>query len=397
LKGNKILVLTYWPFNSGLFGSYVLPYLDLMRKQLPAGANIFVFTLTPPLAGYELKFKEVQKELSVKGITLIDYRYDTFGVRMFFRFIYITLGLLRLIYSKKIDTIHAWCTPAGGLGYILSVLTGKKLVLDSFEPHAEAMAEGGNWSKKGFRYKVLFTLERLQLKRASEVICAAPGMPEYSQQVYGILKNRYFIKPACVDLQLFNLLVGIKPISELKNNVCVYAGKFGGLYLESEVFDFFKIAYDYWNYDFSVLLLTSHSDKEIKEYCRAAELPPEVIHKKLVDHKDVPFYMEQGHFGICPNIPVPSKKYGSPVKNGEYWAMGLPVVITKDISEDSDIISRHNAGYVLQSLDEQEYHRAVQKIDALIREPGHRERIRQLAVQYRNYSIAEGVYREIYG
>ena len=34
-----------------------------------------------------------------------------------------------------------WCMTAGSLGYILSKTSGKNLVIDSYEPHAEAMVE----------------------------------------------------------------------------------------------------------------------------------------------------------------------------------------------------------------------------------------------------------------
>ena len=39
-----------------------------------------------------------------------------------------------------------------------------------------------------------------------------------------------------------------------------------------------------------------------------------------------------------PVKPVPTKRYCTPVKDGEYWALGLPVIITEGISDDSGII-----------------------------------------------------------
>jgi glycosyltransferase involved in cell wall biosynthesis len=300
---------------------------------------------------------------------------------------------------KKVRGIHAWCTPAGAIGYIVSVITGQTLILDSFEPHAETMVEVGTWKKQGAAFRLLFKFEKLQLKRAQTVICAAQSMIGHSQEVYGVKKQRCYTKPACVDLELFNPLNYYNetiPDIHLKKNVCVYAGKFGGIYLEKEVFDFFKVAYDHWKGDFTALLLTGHSDDEINKYCGASGLPSSVIIKQFVPHDEVPRYLAMGTFGICPVKPIPSKRYCSPIKNGEYWAMGLPVVITQNISIDSELIETNNAGYVLKDLVESEYLNAVKKIDSLTTEPNLKTRIRALAEQNRNFTDSEKIYRAIY-
>ena len=79
--------------------------------------------------------------------------------------------------------------------------------------------------------------------------------------------------------------------------------------------------------------------------------------------------------------------------------MGLPVVITRDISDDSEIIAQNDAGFVLPSLDKAAYLAAVQKIDSMLKGnlPETENRIRSLAYRYRNFSDAEKIYREIYG
>src|SRR5690606_18802981 len=110
--------------------------------------------------------------------------------------------------------------------------------------------------------------------------------------------------------------------------------------------------------------------------------------KLFVENKFIADYIGLADFAITPFVPVPSKRYGSPIKTGEYWAVGLPVIITKDISTDSDIISQNNCGYVLQDLSLEEYQKAIIKIDSLI---FNKEKldiyksIRPLAEKYRNF------------
>lgn len=395
-----ILVLTYWSYKSALIKTYTLPYVELIRDKLPAGSRIFLMTLTPESETTAEDYEKNRQALKDKQIHLLNFTYKPFGLGMGIKLAGILFYLIRFISRENISVLHAWCTPGGAIGYILSRFTGRPLVLDSFEPHAESMLETNTWKKNSLSYRLLFKLEKLQLKRASEVICAAPGMITYSQKVYGIAKERYFVKPACVDLGLFNpkntLPVSIR---ELGTNsvVCVYAGKFGDIYLSGEVFDFFATARTFWGERFKVLLLTNQKEEEIRAFCDKSGLPFETVIKKFVAHHEVPSYMALGSFGICPVKPVPTKKYCTPIKNGEYWAMGLPVVITNHISIDSTIIEEQGIGYVLKDLNSREYLEAVKTIDALLRDPRLREKIRTVAETQRNYSLAEKIYATIYG
>jgi glycosyltransferase involved in cell wall biosynthesis len=399
MRKENILVLTYWSFNSALIQTYTLPYVYQIQKNISPDSRIFLLTLSENSGKNSAISKEQEEELLSRNINVINYNYERFGLLMTLRFSRIIPYLLFLIFRQRITILHSWCTPGGAIGYLLSIFSGRPLILDSFEPHAESMVETGTWKKKSFPFRILFTLEKLQLKRAKEVILTTPGMVEYSERAYHVKLKNYFVKPACVDLDHFdpdkNYPNSIDSFSD-DNIVCVYAGKFGDLYLEKEVFDFFRIASEYWQGRFRVLLLTGHSDEEISAYCRASGFDRLFLEKRFVPHKDVPGYMKLGTFGICPMKPVPTKQYGTPIKNGEYWAMGLPVVITKNISVDSNIIEKENIGYVLESLTEKEYLKAVKKIDELIRETGLKYRIREIASKNRNFSISEKIYKAIY-
>jgi glycosyltransferase involved in cell wall biosynthesis len=179
--------------------------------------------------------------------------------------------------------------------------------------------------------------------------------------------------------------------------VCVYAGKFGGIYLENEIFDFIKIASDHWSDAFRFLILTNHSSEEITAYCNRASVKLDYIVMKFVPHNTVPRYMGLADFAITPVKPIPTKRYCTPIKDGEYWALGLPVVISENISDDSDIIETNNIGAVIKTFDKKAYQNAVLKIEMLRKEPGLKDKIRSIAKQYRSFDIAEKVYREVYG
>ena len=180
--------------------------------------------------------------------------------------------------------------------------------------------------------------------------------------------------------------------------VCIYSGKLGGIYLEEEVFDFFKVAHNYWREKLKIYLLTDKNINEVNAYLKQKEIPKDCIETLFVNHEEIQNYYQIADFAINPVKPVPSKKYCTSIKDGEYWAMGLPVVITKNISDDSNIIEKEDIGYVLKNLSNQEYNNACEKINSLLEkniEESH-FKITSIADQYRSFKIAKNIYKEIY-
>lgn len=401
---NNILILTYWSFSDALIQAYTLPYVRIISKQLSSSSSIFLVTLEKDNSHLSVRSKnEIKDALKKEGIVWLPFSYKPFGVSAFFLWLKISTILIRIIILNKISTIHSWCTPAGAIGYFLAVTLRRKLILDSFEPHAELMVENGTWSRNGAAFKLLFWLERKQSERANVAILVTEGMRGYALKKYMKLPSKIFVKPACVDIEKFKPAMRKDPflLKELQLTdkvVCVYAGKFGGIYLMSEVFDFFKAAHQHWGSKFAVLLLTSHTVDDIKKYCQQSSLDFSVVSIRFVPHNEVPVYMGLGDFAINPMKPIPTRRFSAPIKDGEYWAMGLPVVIPKDISDDSEIIEKYNAGAVLDDLSLPSYQKAIKKIDLLLAEHGEQlsDRIRSLAVRYRNFSIAEDIYKKIY-
>lgn len=404
----NILVLTSWSFRDALVQNYTLPYIRIFQKKLPKGSKVFLMTLEQERLSLSAEdAKEIEEKLASEHIFLLRFPYRRFGIGQILLWAKIFIQLIGLIFREKIYALHPWCTPAGAAGFILSVLTGRKLILDSYEPHAEAMTESFTWKRDSAAFNILFTLEKWQTKRAEIFIACTPYMREYAERAYGANfgGKKFLFKPACTDFKLFNtdFCKNEKLLHECQLEgkiVCVYAGKFGGSYLENEVFDFFAVCQSFWGEKFAVLLLSAHTDEEIFAYCRAAGVDFLRVRKFFVPHHDVPRYMALADFGITPFKPVPSKRYGTPVKNGEYWALGLPVVITKNISDDSDIIQHHDIGYVLQNLSREEYENAVKKINSLLQnceKLALRNKIRAVAEKYRSFDIAEKVYTEVYG
>ena len=394
----NILIITYWSYTDALIQTYTLPYARLILKALPAGSKIFLLTLDKNAVSKEQMTGD-------ESIINISVAYQPFGIGGILMWMKTMLKLLGIIRREKISTLHAWCTPAGMIAYILAMLTRRELIIDSYEPHAEAMVENGTWKKDSFAFKLLFRFEKLQSRKAKYLIAAASGMKEYAKEKYNHTKDNMFVKPACVDLDLFSYgnVKNKKLLEELNlvdKIVCVYAGKFGGIYLEDEVFSFFKTAETYWGDRFKVLILSSHSSTEISKLATKAHLKEDTIIHRFVSHHQIPDYMGLADFAITPVKSVPSKRFCSPIKDGEYWALGIPVVITKNISDDSDIIAKSGTGSLLENLNEESYLKSIGEIEKLLKTHSRDElykKIRPLAEINRNFETAKKTYLSIYG
>lgn len=366
VKLKKILVLTYWDFNDALIQTYTLPYLYIISKYIPENSTIYLLTLNKNTTD-NINFTHPQ-------IKVLQFKYIPFGLKAIFYYSYLLIYLFIFILTQEITHIHAWCTPAGLFGYILSIVTRRPLIIDSYEPHAEAMVEVGEWKKNSLPFRLLFYFEKKMTHHAKYLIATTEKMiTEYAVNRYSFNpdKNNWFVKPACVNLELFkpdnNKRFNLRKKLNLENKIIgIYAGKFGGIYLENEVFEWIQCAVQYWGDKFRLIVLSSHSEDYILHNCQKHNIESKYILLKFVPHKEVPDDLNIADFALTPVKPVYTKKFCSPIKNGEYWAMGLPVIITKDISDDSDIIQQNKTGVVIENLTKESYIKSIKEMEEIL-------------------------------
>lgn len=397
----NVLVVAYWRFDDPLV-HFVLASTRVMRGHLPEGSRIFLFAFHP--RGGPSVAEAARRRLAEEGITVLWRPYRPFGTAALLGAGASVLHLVGVCVRRRVHVVHAWCAPAGALGYVVSLLTGLPLVIDSFEPHAEVMAESGIWRRDGPAFRILLALERRQASRAAAVIAVAKGMRGYAAERYGVVPDPFLVKPSPVDLALFDPGRPADPAlrRELgleRRVVCVYAGKLGGKYLDEEIFCFFAVARRHWGERFRALFLTATPPAVVAERCARQGLAPEVVVTRFVEHREVSRYMRLADFALNPVKPIPSNRYCTSVKDGEYWAMGLPVVIPPGIGDDSDIVEEEGIGVILRGFADHDLQRAVEEVDQLLHQPRHElaERIRAVAVRHRSFDMADRVYGSIYG
>lgn len=403
----KVLVITYWSFKEPLIHAWTLPYLRMIREVSEGRVQLHLLTLEKEGLQMEVAESEaVREDLAREEITLITRDYHKFGFTAMRSWLSNLLLLRRYCKREGIEALHAFGSPAATTALALHKLVGIPYVIDSYEPHVESMVENGSWRKGSLAHRLLRFFERRQARTAKAVLGTSMGMRDYAAKTYGHIPRVFLHKPACVDLDRFNPEHTFAHISRASLNipedarVCVYAGKIGGIYLREEIFDFFAACHQKWGDAFRVLMLSDLSPDEMQRLATAAGMPPEHIVLRFVPHAEVAAHLALADFAINPVKPVPSKRYCTSIKDGEYWAMGLPVVIPEGISDDSDIVREEDIGVVLEQLHAEGYSKAVDQLEALLASASRSElitRTRQVAQRYRGLHIAMESYRKLYG
>lgn len=404
-KVKNILIITTWSYRDALIQTYTLPYLKMIRKIVPSDQKIYFNTLEQDhLHIAAVEKSAIKKSYSTENIIWLPSKFKKIGPLAVLLRMLELIKLLWICYTKNISHIHVWCTPAGVTAYLLSLLTGKPLIIDSYEPHAEPSVENGTWSKDSWAFTFLFWMEKKMTQRAVALIGTSTFIRKYALEKYKIDLPNIYVKPALIDLDKFNLQ--IKKDSRLQSElglenkiVGVYAGKIGGIYLTYETFDILKACYNQWGDRFRFIFLSNASKSEIDNLAHQAGISEGIIFSKFIPHQDVPKYLGLGDFGLNPVKPVKSKICCTSIKDGEYWALGLPVLITKSLGDDVQIIEENNIGVVIPSLTAESYLKSVKELDKLISSNSDGEltaRIRNVAIKHRSYKIAEEIYRKIY-
>ena len=392
---HNVLIITYWAFDDALIQSYTLPYVRIIKSMLNPGSTVYLVTQEPN----QLTLEKIASISDLDFVTKPSL-YQPFSKKTIFKLRNLVKTLSRFIDDNEIQTIHAWCAPAGAIGYLLHKKTGKRLVIDSFEPHAESLVENRTWKKSGLANNILSYFEKKQANAAEHLIALTNSMKAYAKTKYNCENPNFHVKPAAVNLALFDRSkypsikkeLGIKP----NTIVCIYAGKIGGIYLEDEIFKFWKQCSLIFE-DFKVLFLSNYDTESFRQKLKFHDLDESTVIKKFVPYTEVPKYMAQADFALNPVKPVPTKRHCTSIKDGEYWAMGLPVVITKDISEDSALISETNLGVVIENYDDEGLKSAALKIkEMLATEADYTQKIRSLAIRFRNIESQKSIYELIY-
>lgn len=396
----RILFLSYWGLHDGLTISTVFPHLRLLQEREDVEAIRLVTIERGPHAQDELFFSpafEVNK-ISFEPLRSRQSRNVILNkIEDFTRF---PTELGRQVAEFKPDFIVARGAPAGALAYLVWQKTKLPFYVESFEPHADYMLESGVWR----RYDPRYLFQRYWEKRQKQLALGLmPVAENYRRQliVEGVSASRIATVPCSVDAAAFAFATDgrLRVRQQLgwatTDTVGIYVGKFGGIYYNEEAYIVFRAAADACGPTFRLIVLTPDSAEMVQRKLDAVGLEASVVHVTKAFHHEVPDYLSAADFAFATIKPAPCRLFCSAIKIGEYWANGLPVLISPGVGDDSAIAEAEGGGAVFDLGQPGSLTQSLKRLMQLMQDPSYRTRIPELALHHRHLDLARHAYTQL--
>jgi len=393
-NSKAIGVLSFWSIHNQLTQATVLPQVRAIRNCANV-KRVLLITLESvknigPVATEE--FVHVPLFLSADKLQTFGKIKDN---------VVLPFKIANVLKAHDCTALVAHGSAAGVLAYKVWKRTGIPFYISSFEPHAAYMLESDVWSRYGLKYNFQKRWEQQQKKYATGLM---PVSDKYKQVLLkeGIPAAGVITVPCVVALSQFSFSQSNRDkirhtLGITKANITgIYVGKYGGLYYQQEAFAIYKQCFDRIP-DFRLIILSPQPLAEIIKSLHQQQIDISKVYIASVPHQEVPYYLSAADFGFATIKSYPSARYCSPVKIGEYWANGLPVLLTEGVGDDSDIIRNEGGGALFHLQQEGSVERALQQILAIISNPEHRQEISELAAKYRSPERIREAYAYFFG
>ncbi|MDN5205665.1 hypothetical protein QQ008_30050 [Fulvivirgaceae bacterium BMA10] len=362
MKKKRIFIFAYYSYFDPVFQSAVLPYFENLSER---SDNSFVL-LTFEQEKYRTNKKhraEIKDYLKKHGIIWYNTNWHSGRFKALKKIFDFLWGMLLAVYITlryRVKGIYSEGFPGAIFGHYLCMLFQIPHMIHTFEPHTEYMVEGGVWNDNSWEAKFLRYHETKMAQRASYIFTATNKMVDRLKEEFQSPAQIHRV-PSCVDLDVFKFNETTR--DSLRNKlqikkeeiVIIYLGKFGGMYMDEEIFDFFKICHDHFPNTFRFILLTPDDYEFVYDQLKRTSLPNDIFHINTVGREEVPKYLSAADFGFVPVRQYPSKRYCSPIKDGEYWACGLPILIPVGVSDDYKFAADEDIGLLLKNTSNEAY------------------------------------------
>jgi len=375
----NLLYINYWGFYDGLTQATSMPNINYISNKLGDKKLILV---SIERNGF------IKNTKSVLPNNVLHYKWYTsnsiFGKMYDFLVLPIFLLLLSLVYKIKFCQCRGATT--GFYGYFLYKIKTIPFGVESFEPHLDYMVESGVWKSNSLNAKIQKWIEDKIKINASLLITVSENykhLLEKDNPKHQIIE----VQPCTVDFTKFDLeLNNVIKIKIPKNHIIgIYVGKFGDIYYDLESFELFRKTFDFFKKAFFLIILSPDDKNIIFEKLKNQNIDTDNVFVDKVPHHQVPQFMRLADFAFSNIKPAPCRQFCSPIKNGEYWAMGLPILSPDGIGDDSDIIKKEQGG-VIYTLEQFEEALEILQKEYLSKNPKEiKNKMRKIAIKYRSF------------
>ena len=406
MKNRSVIVFVYNSSQDPLFkGNLLLWLLHAARHQPDLRLHLLTYEQTEYLLNPATEARQ-RAEWAAAGIVWYPLRWHSGSFKLLKKAYDFTVGLLLCLRLRLAGacSIMGFGTVAGSFAFLIAKVLGMKYYGYQFEPHSELMRDCRVWPASSFAFRALHYVEGLTARHADLLSTGTRHMLT-RLAAEGSLAQAYLL-PSCVDENKFQFSAagratvraryGLSP----EQPVLLYLGKFGGIYYDHEIGEFFA-ALRRQLPALHLLVVTPAPLAEIQASLTCADLPAASYTITHSAYEDVPTYISAADFGLVAVPPMPSQRFRSPIKVGEYLCCGLPYIVCQGVSEDDWVAFRDRVGLVVEAFTPAEAVRVAPQLAAFLADDrvALRARCRAAGIQYRGFgryiAVAEEIFRQL--
>jgi glycosyltransferase involved in cell wall biosynthesis len=389
--GVRVLYIVYWGLLEPLGRSLVLPAMIGLAER---GAEITVLSYEKP--GRTLADEvTLRRTLNASGVAWKPQRYHkrprvpATALDIVVGWLLGTLACLRM----RCDVVHARTFVGGLIGVVVARLTRSAFVYHNEGFYPDEQVDSGVWRAGSLPHRLARALERYLYRAADGIIVLSKRASALVGESPGVNPNRkpIVVVPSCVDLDRF---VPRPPSREPPTGGIrfVYAGSVGGRYRLGDVGQYVAAALAVFP-GTRLTILSWASSQEVGPVLERAGLPECAWSLRAVAHHDMAEALGGHQVGLHFANSAAAGAGGSPTKVGEYWACGLPALVTPGMGDLDAIISSERVGAVVSDRTPAGLRQSVIELEALLRDPGLASRCRAAAKAH--YDLSAGCETQI--
>ena len=400
------LYVCYWSLQDPLCQTQSLAYL----RELTARGHRFAlmtfeqqkYAITPSQSS------AMKRELASEGIYWYPLNYHK-------RFLLLSKACdfvcgvgkgLWIVARHRPQVVHSRASTAAAIALTLSRLCRIKFLYDADSMISEEYADTGHWSRGSWAFRTTAWLERQARRNAHSIVVLSERMRRDFIDELGDIVSIEAI-PCCVDTTAFRYDPRAREVRRRElgiddEKLLVYAGKTGRRYLIDEMFEFFEVARRRIGRA-RLMILSGDPPETFRSIAEGLGVDHREYFVRHASRTEVGEWLSASDAGLAFIRSESCERGSSPVKIGEYLAVGLPVVVTDGIGDYSDLIERERLGVVVKELTAGSYLESTDRLNSLWAE-GNSLRERCRAVAEANISIQltgaeryQAVYQELLG
>jgi glycosyltransferase involved in cell wall biosynthesis len=316
-------------------------------------------------------------------------------------------ALRRLMRRERVGLVHARGYLPMEIGANAAIGTSTPLLFDIRGLQAEEYVDGGVWKEGELKWRLAKRSERRFFRKAAGAVVLTEAIKPYVQDRFAESRSAaqappIAVIPCCVDLDRFTFDAEARTRLRAKLGVSddtvvfVYSGSLGTWYLSDAMARLVRIFGEKTGRKVFLLWTVNNEQELARGASERAGLAKSEYEITSAPAETITEWLSAGDVGLALIKPCFSKKSSSPTKYAEYLAVGMPVVISRDVG-DGAVLEREGGAVALgDSLDDEALTAAALALAPMVGAP--RARYRAVAQKLFDVDgVALPVYRDLYG